>query len=60
MRFSILRRMDFTVPKFNVVAYFLWPSVQGSVTGMIFHGAILDPSMTELVGDVSSIEFGWQ
>ncbi|MCD4653939.1 VCBS repeat-containing protein, partial [bacterium] len=43
----------------NAVPYFYWPMVQGSANGLRFYGAILDPGMTSLVGEMDSIDFGW-
>lgn len=43
-----------------VVPAFLWPTVQGAVNGVMFWGAILDPEMTGLVGEMGHVAFGWQ
>jgi len=46
--------------EFPAIQTFFWPDVAGSADGIMFHGAILDPGMTALVGDMASIPFGWR
>jgi len=45
--------------RFDAVPMFLWPEVQGAASGIAFWGAILDPGMANLVGEVGHTPFGW-
>ena len=38
---------------------FLWPDVDGSFTGAMFYGALLDQSQTSILGNWGYAEFGW-
>ncbi len=39
---------------------FPWPVVAGNAGGILFYGAILNPGLTELVGDFDYVSFGWE
>lgn len=45
--------------EFNTVPFFRWPDVEGSVSGVLFYGAILDPEMSNVVGEMTIVEVGW-
>lgn len=43
----------------TVIPDFQWPAGTGSFYGAHWHAAMTDPNVTELFGDMSSFEFGW-
>lgn len=45
--------------QFQVVPMFNWPVVYGSANGLIFWGAITDPDITGIIGELNSVSFGW-
>jgi len=38
---------------------FTWPEVSGSSSGILFYGALLDPSFSSIVGSWDWVSFGW-
>ena len=38
---------------------FLWPEDVGSATGLSWYAALVDPSVSNLVSNLSTWEFGW-
>ncbi len=42
-----------------IIPEFVWPEDQGTVEDAVFYGALTDPDMTRIVGDLDSIAFGW-
>ncbi len=43
----------------EIIPAFTWPGVSGSASGLKFHAAMTDPSMTALFGELSTWEFGY-
>lgn len=43
-----------------VLPEFLWPSIGGSTTGLVFLAAMTDPAMTRILGEFDQWEFGWE
>ncbi len=39
---------------------FTWPEVDGSAEGLLFYGAFLNNSFTEIVGNWDYVSFGWE
>ncbi len=52
--FEIGRTVVEVLPAFN------WPSGVGSAGGLLWYGALTNPAMTELYGELSTWEFGWE
>lgn len=52
---------DFPVGETSVtiVSGFRWPSGAGAVSGITWYGALMDPDMTEIYGQMGSFRFGW-
>jgi len=44
----------------TVVQPFIWPEGAGAATGILWYGALTNPSVTEIVGDWSSWSFSWE
>jgi hypothetical protein len=44
---------------FRPVPEFSWPAGDASATGIVFWGALLDPGMTEVAGNIGRFEFGF-
>lgn len=44
----------------EVVPLFTWPATAGSASGVVWHAAMTDPGMTQIVGDWDTFEFGWE
>ncbi|MCD4652650.1 right-handed parallel beta-helix repeat-containing protein, partial [bacterium] len=42
-----------------ILPEFKWPTLDGTVTGIIWYGAITIPEMTEVYGDIGMFTFGW-
>ncbi len=42
-----------------IIPEFLWPEIKGSGSGIVFWGAMTDPSHSELFGTFSNWTFGW-
>jgi len=42
-----------------IIPPFPWPANAGSASGVFFHAALVDESLTEILGDPASREFGW-
>jgi len=38
---------------------FIWPDVEGSITGIMFWGALVDPAQVQILGDYDVISFGY-
>ena len=45
---------------FTIIPEFLWPGTAEPTTGVKFMAALMNSSMTELVGDISIVNFGWE
>ncbi len=43
----------------EVLPAFYWPEDVGSAEGLKFYGAMTTPDMTELLGEMDTVEFGW-
>ncbi len=43
----------------EVLPEFAWPDNAGSASGILFHSAMTNPEMTELMGGMSTWSFGW-
>ena len=39
---------------------FMWPNVEGSVSGLRFYLGFLDPTTYTLVGSIDMVEFGYR
>lgn len=44
----------------EVLPDFPWPANAGTASGLVWYGALTDPSMTDLVGDLGTFTFGWE
>jgi len=43
----------------EVIPEFPWPAGAGSMNNVMFHGAILDPGFTQILGRLSTVTFGF-
>ncbi len=43
----------------TIIQEFVWPQVEGSMSGIKFHGAITDSNITKILGIFSTLEFGY-
>jgi len=43
----------------TVLSDFTWPDTDSSAEHILWYGAILDPGVTEIIGDLGTFEFGW-
>jgi hypothetical protein len=43
----------------EIIPTFTWPDVQGSLEGITFIGAMVDPAFTGLIGDAGTFTFGY-
>lgn len=43
----------------TVIPDFEWPSGAGSASGLIWYGALTNPEISDLFGDLGTFEFGW-
>ncbi|MCD4652415.1 hypothetical protein K8T06_00595 [bacterium] len=44
---------------FIVLPEFVWPVISGTVTGLYWYAGMTNPEMTELLGDMDILGFGW-
>jgi len=44
----------------EVLPSFTWPEGAGSANGVVWYGALTDPQVTTLVGELGSFTFGWE
>ncbi len=42
-----------------IIPEFQWPPTAGSFTGAFFWGALTNPALTDILGDIDVWEFGW-
>jgi len=53
-------RVDLEIESFErEILNFTWPDVSGSESGILFYGALLDPSFSSIVGSWDWVSFGW-
>ncbi|MCD4653938.1 VCBS repeat-containing protein, partial [bacterium] len=45
--------------QFYVFPGFVWPEIQGHATGLKFWGAIVNNQMTDVIGEISQVQFSW-
>lgn len=50
---------DFRGTRTEVILDFVWPNVSDSLNGVLFWGALSDPEITEAIGYVDRVEFGY-
>lgn len=43
----------------TILSQFSWPNGAGSAAGINWHGALTNPEMTDLYGEMSTFTFGW-
>ncbi len=43
----------------SVLPAFTWPEGVGSADGIVWYAALINPEMTELVGEMGVFDFGW-
>lgn len=43
----------------QIIPVFLWPSGAGSAEGLVFYGAMTDPQITTIIGDLGSWTFSY-
>ncbi len=43
----------------TIVQYFTWPSGTGSARGITWYGAMTNPEMTAVYGELNTFSFGW-
>ena len=55
----ILIQLDPGEVEYEVIPPFSWPVVDGSLSGIRFHGALLTRDMTALLGDLGSWEMAY-
>ncbi len=56
--YGIVSLLSGTTPV-EILPVFQWPAGVGSASGIRFMGAMTDPAMTELLGTMDIISFGW-
>jgi hypothetical protein len=44
----------------EVLPPFTWPANVGSASGIVWYGALTNPAMTDLFGELSMFTFGWE
>ena len=61
---SGLDSYNYSIPSggwtFQVLPIFLWPEIQGSFDGVTIWGALTDPGITTIVGEIDQVQFGWR
>jgi len=43
----------------DIIPAFVWPDVEGSASGLLFFGAVLDPGLTHLMSNLAQWDFGY-
>jgi len=46
--------------KIEVLPDFAWPANTGTVYGIYWYGALTNPAVTDLFGELGLFEFGWE
>jgi len=44
---------------FSVLEEFPWPDIEGTVNGVFWYAGMTNPEMSDLLGEMDSLEFGW-
>jgi hypothetical protein len=57
--FYTIPQLSSGVTAMTIIPEFLWPSGAGSASGLNFHGALTNASVTQIVGDWSSWSFSF-
>ncbi|MCD4653207.1 hypothetical protein K8T06_04670, partial [bacterium] len=54
-------QIDVEIGSLNkVIMHFEWPNVDGETHGIVFYSAILNPNLSEIIGEWDWVTFGWE
>lgn len=48
------------VQTFTVLPEFVWPEIEGTASGLYWYAGMTNPEMTELLGEMDMLAFGWE